>query len=221
MSRSPFSRIARSGGAVKANLDPEEREVLAHLCDELAGLLSPAPPAGSAGPSSTPAAAGRELDDVEAALFAQLDGLGSEAVDPPSDPILARLLPDAVKDDAEASAEFRRLTETDLRRSKVRCLQVAAAAMRREGERVRLDAEEAGCLLKALNDVRLALGEMLGLHSDADADLMAAALDAADRAQSAGRDLDALGLDEGWVVRARLYEGLGYWQSALIDALDA
>lgn len=214
MSRSPFSRSVRGGG-VKVNLDPDEREFIAHLCEELIGLLD-----GDRRRSR----ADHAPDDVEAALFAQLEGLG-EPVDPPTDPVLARLLPDGVRDDAEASAEFRRLTEADLRRSKVRCLRVSADAMRREGDKVRLDADETQCLLKALNDVRLALGEMLGLRSDADAELMEAALEAAEVAEAAGEDaqrqLAAAGVDERWVMQARIYEALGYWQSALLDCLDA
>lgn len=95
---------------------------------------------------------------------------------PPSDPALARLFPEAYgtgdDDSRAASAEFRRYTENDLRARKrddaltmVRTLDRAAAGSER-GAILRLDAEECGRWLGALNDLRLTLGSRLEIVDD-------------------------------------------------------
>ena len=58
------------------------------------------------------------------------------------DPALDRLLPTANRQDDEAAAEFRRLTETGLRQRKAAALEAAAETMRQE-DRLRLDEAQA------------------------------------------------------------------------------
>jgi hypothetical protein len=108
------------------------------------------------------------FDEVEASLLRHLVGegrdLGGETDSPtvPSDPALARLLPDAYRDDDEAAGEFRRLTESSLRRDKVNAAERLLAALPGDGAgEVRLDPETTESWLSTINDVRLALGTRL------------------------------------------------------------
>ncbi|WP_030023760.1 DUF2017 domain-containing protein [Streptomyces monomycini] len=95
------------GGGAAAPLDEVEISILRSLAVQLMELI---------GPGEEPA----EGDDPLAALFTEGPS------EPPSDPALARLFPDAyggpdqVPDDAThaAAAEFRRYTENDLRTRK-------------------------------------------------------------------------------------------------------
>lgn len=90
------------------------------------------------------------------------------AVEPPSDPALLRLLPDAVRDDPEASAAFRAMTERGLRQSKTAGLR--AATMVLESTHIVLDEAAAQRFAAALNDVRLVLSERLDIRTEADAE---------------------------------------------------
>jgi hypothetical protein len=104
-------------------------------------------------------------DDLEAQL-----GLSGNA-EPPDDPVLARLLPDAYSDDREAAAEFRRYTEESLRSGKIASAEAVLASLPPGGGEVRLTEPECQQWLRALNDVRLALGTRLGV-TDEDDDLI-------------------------------------------------
>jgi hypothetical protein len=88
---------------------------------------------------------------------------------PPDDPVLARLLPDAYADDTEAAGDFRRFTEQELRNGKAAAARTVLATLPEDGGRVRLSEEEAQVWLRALNDVRLALGVRLSITEDFDA----------------------------------------------------
>jgi hypothetical protein len=81
------------------------------------------------------------------------------------DPVLARLFPDAYREDGEASAEFRRYTEAGLRAGKRANAEVVLRTLGEGGEIV-LDAEQAQAWLRALNDLRLALGTRLGVTEE-------------------------------------------------------
>src|SRR5262249_58708344 len=80
------------------------------------------------------------LEDLAAALGA------TGPTSPPEDPVLARLLPDAYRDDPEAAGEFRRFTEQGLRSGKVAAAQTVLATLPAGGGQVRLrpDAAHAG-----------------------------------------------------------------------------
>src|ERR687888_53442 len=78
----------------------------------------------------------------------------------PDDPVLARLFPDGYAEDAESAGEFRRYTESSLRDGKREAVEVVLRSVRDEGE-ITLDADGAQAWLRALNDVRLALGTRL------------------------------------------------------------
>jgi Domain of unknown function (DUF2017) len=97
--------------------------------------------------------------------FAAVLGL-SEATVLPDDPVLARLLPDAYTGDAEAAGDFRRYTERDLRSGKVAAACTVLATLPEGGGRVELSTDDAQAWLRALNDVRLALGVRLSITED-------------------------------------------------------
>jgi hypothetical protein len=145
-----------------------------------------------------PAAQPWSDEDVLAALEASL------TPPPPSDPAVARLLPDGSRDDPEAAAGYRRLTEHTLRERKRAGLGLASAALTRP-EPVQLSDAEALALLKGLTDVRLVLAERLGLHTDEDAELLQLVV--------------AAGPSDPRAAAAALYDALTWWQEALVGAL--
>jgi hypothetical protein len=96
-----------------------------------------------------------------------LDALGlTEDASLPDDPALARLLPDAYRDDPEAASEFRRYTEKDLRAGKVAAANTVLETLPAGGGRISLSEAQAQVWLRALNDIRLALGVRLGITED-------------------------------------------------------
>ncbi|GIH74830.1 DUF2017 domain-containing protein [Planobispora longispora] len=125
----------REGGVI-ARFDAAEVSILRSLLSQILELVEP-------GPGSD--------DPLERAL-----GIGPS--EQPTDPVLARLFPSAYEDH-ELSAEFRRYTETTLREGKradARTMLDSAAP-----GTVELTREQAQAWMRALNDVRLALGTRL------------------------------------------------------------
>src|SRR5580704_3641991 len=84
----------------------------------------------------------------------------------PDDPVLARLLPDGYRDDPDAAGEFRRYTESSLRSAKQQAAQEMLDTLPEAGGRIQLTHDQAHAWLKALNDVRLALGVRLNVTED-------------------------------------------------------
>ena len=198
----------RVRGEVRARLADGERRVLHDLFTEVHDLLEdPAPPSE---------------DDP----LAELVGIGT-AVRPPDDPALARLLPDAHKDDPQASAEFRRYTESGLRARKRQGLELALRTLDR-GAPVRLDDAQASAWLVALTDVRLVLAERIGLKTDDDhAILEQVVAQLAEAAPPAGfggsPDADEGGIDAGerLAMTLALYDFLAWLQETLVEAMAA
>ncbi|MDX6743689.1 DUF2017 domain-containing protein [Actinocorallia sp. A-T 12471] len=89
----------------------------------------------------------------------------SESTEAPDDPVLARLFPDGYRDDDKASGEFRRYTEASLRDGKERDASIVLKCLA-QGPDVRLDEEQAQAWLRALNDLRLAIGTRLDITED-------------------------------------------------------
>ena len=167
---------ARSDGTVQAHLEPHEIALLRGLLAELTGILADGDDP-SAGPDRSPAAPG---------------------------PVTARLLPDAYPDDAEASAEFRRFTATDLAEAKAANASVVEATLAeadaraagRRGLLVVLDPAGAQAWLRTLNDLRLAISVPLRIDES-----------------------------DAWRARAPresagLYDWLTFAQGSLIEAVD-
>ena len=136
-------------------LDQAESSLLASLVGQVIALL-----ADGSTEVDRPASDADPLQLLEASL--------KETPEAPDDPILARLLPDAYRDDSDAAEEFRRLTDGDLRATKRAALDrvrrdLAAAEPQGRSHDVRIDLDEPATVrwLHALADVRLALGTRL------------------------------------------------------------
>ena len=169
---------ARRGGGAAVRLAASQAEILRTLVSQVAELVrADQDPAGPdpAGPDLREAGRGAPAAGPELDLSALL---GSGPVTPPEDPVLARLLPDAYRDDSEAAGEFRRFTEQDLRSGKVAAAHTVLATLPESGGLVELSGEDAQTWVRALNDVRLALGVRLSITEDAQQQL--ANLDPAD-----------------------------------------
>ncbi len=189
-----FYRTRR--GQVRARFDADERALVGSLLTQVHDLL------------------GEDAGQTETDPLAVLVGIGTSTA-PPADPALARLLPDAHRDDPEASADFRRYTELGLRERKRAGLALARASLQRDGALV-LDDAEATAWVVALTDVRLVIAERLGLRTDDDHERLAAALAATVEADEP--DSEA-GMGLGTMLA--LYDFLTWLQDSLVVALTA
>ena len=154
--------VRRTRRGLVVSFDDVEASLLRHLVGEVRALLADGLPA-SAAPADAELAALTGMDDGPLGPNGHASGLDDvAALEEPVDPALARLLPDAYRDDAAAAGEFRRLTEASLRRDKVSAADRMLAALPADGPgEVRLDPETVESWLSTINDVRLALGTRL------------------------------------------------------------
>ncbi|MCQ9134435.1 DUF2017 domain-containing protein [Streptomyces hilarionis] len=161
------------GGGAAVALDDVEISIIRSLAVQLLELIGPGPAEDAS-------------DDPLAELFAEGPS------EPPADPVLRRLFPDAYTDPEGApgargadeqkahSAEFRRYTENDLRAGKrdnaltvIRSLDALASRAADEGGAVlKLSPQESQAWLRALNDLRLAIGSRLEITDEDDTDLL-------------------------------------------------
>jgi hypothetical protein len=139
---------------------------------------------------------GADERELLTSLATQVGDLLSEPID--GDPAIARLLPNAYPHDADAAAEFRRFTESDLVDRKLHNAATVVASLD-AGPVVELDSPTALAWLRALTDIRIALAARLGIVLDED-------------------DGD-VSTDEGAMMRD-VYDWLGYLQGALVEAVD-
>jgi hypothetical protein len=170
----PFKRKKGSRGDLVAKLSGQERRVLEHVCDDLTSLLGDPTP---------------DPDAPEWARELGLSGMG-EVRPTPTDPVVARLLPDAYSD-PEQAGEFRRLTEAGLRASKLANVALVREQLAHDPIVI---TEDVQAWLAFLADARLALGTRLGVTED---DPMWPTLD----------------------PQRNLYLYLGYLQQSLVDVL--
>jgi Domain of unknown function (DUF2017) len=103
------------------------------------------------------------LSDAERDLLRRLSAelLGLLA-DDPDDPTLRRLRPSAYEDDEEAESEYRRLVQAEREEGRRETLRVLAETASCK----KLSAEELDAWLRALTDLRLALGTRLDVTED-------------------------------------------------------
>ena len=166
-------------GGVSARFASTQAGIIRSLVGQVADLVGTdtgsEPAAGDTGqPGAGQDTAGEDTaiqgglgDEDEIAAFAAEFGF-SGSTELPDDPVLARLLPDAYTGDPEAAGEFRRYTEQNLRAGKVAAAQTVLSTLPASGGRVRLTREQSEQWLRALNDVRLALGVVLDVTEDFD-----------------------------------------------------
>lgn len=162
------------GDRLVATLDADERAVVISVCAQVASLVAPTAET-TKGESADPfeqivaglgdltrttdeSAAGAELPD-------RAFGLAEER-----DPALDRLFPTGNREDEHEAAEFRRFTEQGLRQRKHTNLTTTIASLEEAvDDRWELPRDRAPAVLVALTDVRLVMGERLGLRTDEDA----------------------------------------------------
>jgi Domain of unknown function (DUF2017) len=157
--------VKRTRRGVIVSFDEVEASLLRHLVGEVRDLLVD----GEQLPSTLGNGSGLPTDAELSALTGLAAGTAAPVQEPetPDDPALARLLPDAYRDDPDAAGEFRRLTEVSLRRDKVTAAERLLAALPGDGPgEVRLDEETTESWLSTINDVRLALGTRLEVSEE-------------------------------------------------------
>jgi hypothetical protein len=188
----------RKGDRLVSRLDDVEREVVVGLLAQTQAFLEPA----------TPEPTGDTFKDLVATLGVRpLDEPGDATEQRPEDPALERFLPTAHRHDPAMAAEFRRLTEHGIRERKTANLGIAiAAVLGADGDKVRLDQQQAQAMVVALTDVRLLLGERLGLRTDEDADALEERLEAASE-------------DDPDLYLAAYYDFMTWLQESLTQAL--
>ena len=145
-------------------LEPAEASLIADLVDQVRQLL-----------------AGRRTETPVDPLAA-LTGMTLGPSTPPTDPAVARLLPDFHAEDAELSSGLRVLHEPELIAAKDAAAVALLDSLPRGGGQVRLDEEAASNWVAALNDVRLALGVRLEITDD---DALPPGVDDPDSAEAA------------------------------------
>jgi len=178
-----FRRTTRG---VSARFTSGQAGIIRNLVAQVAELVggpgaAEPPPAG--GPAEPGEAAGGDLPLDLAAI------IGTDA---PAD---------AYGDDPEAAGEFRRYTEQGLRSGKVAAAQTVLATLPAGGGRVRLSAGDAEAWLRSLNDVRLALGVVLGITEDYE------------------RELSELDTEDPREAYLHIYDWLTFLQETLVRAL--
>ena len=156
------------GGGVRAWLAAPEASLLRSLVGQVLTLIAPdgSDPEHPASPSWNDIAALEALLDAPGPATPRGPGEPQELPKTPDDPVLARLLPDGYRDDPEAAGEFRKYTEPGLRSAKQQAALQLLDTLPDAGGRIQLTPEQAQAWLKALNDVRLALGIRLDVTED-------------------------------------------------------
>lgn len=177
-------RGVRGGGAT-ARFSVAEAMLLRDLVSQVAELVG----------EGLPEDQGETTEPLE-----RLVGL-SDNSSLPDDPILARLLPDAYRDDESAAGDFRRYTEHSLRSGKVAAAQTVLDTLPATGGQVLLTGEQGQVWLRALNDIRIALGVRLNVTEDHEEML--------ERAEQGGPQASGL----------LVYDWLSLLQSTLVQAL--
>jgi hypothetical protein len=192
-----FGRLR--GGGAHATFTAFEADLLRSLAGQLVELLR-----------NERAIVDKEADPLEAML--NFTG----PVDPPDDPVLARLLPTAYREDEDAAAEFRRYTESDLRDGKAATAATMIDTLEEAGlpddvgvgsavvVDLELDGEQTMAWLKGFNDLRLALAVRLGVEED----------------EEAHRALETLPEDDPRSHLFAIYDWLGFLQETLVRALS-
>ena len=163
-------------------LSESEKDVLINLSGQLIEILA------------------ERVDEMHSDPLAKMVGItGHDS--PPDDEVLLRLLPNAYADPVDSS-EFRRYTESDLRRKKAQhSMLLRTHLLEIENGSVMLDSESALAWLGAFNDIRLALGVRLKVD------------------ENSHDQLELLSPDDPMNAVFAVYSWLGWLQESLVLAL--
>lgn len=205
----------RRDGQLVAWLDVDERAVVAQLAEQVREIVAPvADDQGEGGHAG-------EVDPFDA-IVAGLGTLSTDVgspdperstgLDEERDPALDRLFPAGHRGDPLEAREFRRLTEGSLRQRKADNLATLIRVVERpsanpaDPDELALDEGEAVAAVVALTDVRLVMGERLGLRTDDDAERLE-------------RVADELPEDDPAAFAVMLYDFLTWLQESLSRTL--
>ena len=174
----------RNRKGLVVHLDVDERRLIASIAQQVIDLV--APPAAPA-----------DQDPLIAMVGIDVDAQRSD------DPAVARLFPDAYRDDDDAAGEFRRFTERDLRAGKVQNAQAVIDTIGALTSMSVLVPEVAAMSwLGFLNDARLTIGTRLGITDDS-------------------RDeFDQMDESDPRFGMAQIYDWLTYLQDSLLASLS-
>lgn len=157
--------------------------------------------------------------EVLLSLSRQFSNLLNDVMNPSHlvDPAIARLFPNAYRDDLAASDEFRRYTQQDLAIAKVNAAERVQAALDGTAEPpadivlpdgrpgIGLTVDDGWAWLRHLTDVRLTLAARLGVVDAPDA---------------FDEDPDPESVSEAELLTRSLFDWVGYVQELLIAALE-
>jgi hypothetical protein len=134
----------------------------------------------------------------------------ADSLDPPTDPALARLLPDLTDDDPEEQARLRAELEPHVIESKQRALNEAIGLLRHDP--LRVTEEAAPRFSAAMNDIRLVLAERLGIEDEESAERVT-------RLAESNPKRGSQGVDDVEHFMAMLYSFVSWLQDSLMTAL--
>ncbi len=187
MSVSKFRR--RRGGAITATFSRDEATLLANLVAQLVELLRD-------DENTRKESSGDDLEELVGAF-------GS--TEPPTDPVMVRLLPAGYREDDAAAGEFRRFTEAGLRSGKVVAAEEVLGDLGDPSEAdqvsVTLRGEASLVWARCLNDLRLSIGTRLEVTEDDE------------------NRFDALDPDDPVRWTYDVYIWLGWLQESLVQAM--
>lgn len=208
----------RRDGQLVAWLDVDERAVVAQLAEQVRAIVAPVADDQGAGGSAGPGEPEDPFDAIVAGLGSLSTDIGSPdpgrsvGLEEDRDPALDRLFPAGHRGDPEEAREFRRLTEGGLRQRKADNLATLIRVVERpsanpaDPDELALDEGEAVAAVVALTDVRLVMGERLGLRTDDDAERLE-------------RVADELPKDDPAAFAVMLYDFLTWLQESLSRTL--
>lgn len=208
----------RPDGSLVCRLDAEEKAVIAQVAQETSDLIRM-----DLALTSAPAAVQDAADSDDPLQRLEAEFAVRDAREP-QDSAVQRLFPAASEDPALAE-EFRRFGQQDLADQKLSDLGALMQLMDASGpgrSEVSLPGEDdALVFLRALNDIRIVLGDRLGLERDGDLDTLMMLqeigdrVDAEEQAAAGGEESRRAGGD----VVIAVYELLTWLQESLLRSL--
>jgi hypothetical protein len=188
-------KFRRKSGAVVTQLSSYEVELLTSLVSQLVDMITEGEPESYAEPQTD--------DPFE--LWAQDLAGDPDQPEVHEDPVLQRLFPDAYPHDAQASSDFRRFTERELKAKKIADAQVVLERLATTdlgAVELRVPRAETDAWLRTLTGVRIAVATRLGI-TDAEA----------------AEELADLPDDDPRAFMASVYDWLGFAQETMVGAL--